>query len=130
MTDRQSLPTDAELEILNVLWANGPSTVKDVHQLLSGKSPRGYTTVLKILQIMSEKGLVSRDESQRAHIYTPAIEIKQTQQSMVIHLVNKVFDGSAGSLIMQALSSRPTSKEELAEIRKLLDEMEGRRDDK
>jgi BlaI family penicillinase repressor len=129
MTDKQSLPTDAELEILNVLWASGPCTVKDVHQLLSGKSPRGYTTVLKLLQIMSEKGLVSRNEKQRAHIYSPVIDIKHTQQSMIGHLVNKAFDGSAGNLIMHALSSRPTSKEELVEIRKLLDEMEGRRDD-
>lgn len=129
MTEKQSLPTDAELEILNVLWASGPCTVKDVHQLLSGKSPRGYTTVLKLLQIMSEKGLVSRDESKRAHVYSPVIDIRQTQKSMVSHLVNKAFDGSASSLIMNALSSRPTSKEELAEIRKMLDEMEGRTDD-
>ncbi|MFH1700337.1 MAG: BlaI/MecI/CopY family transcriptional regulator [Candidatus Zixiibacteriota bacterium] len=130
MIDKQSLPTDAELEILNVLWANSPLTVKDVHRLLSGKSNRGYTTVLKILQIMSEKGLVHRDESQKAHIYRPAIDIQKTQQSMISHLVNKVFDGSAGNLIMHALSSRSTSKEELVEIRKLLDEMEGRRNDK
>jgi predicted transcriptional regulator len=119
-------PTASELEILQVLWTHGPSTVRDVHERLNAEKPTGYTTVLKLMQIMSEKELVRRDEKQRAHIYHAAVRKEQTQTDMVRDLVDKVFGGSATRLVMHALSSRKSSAAELAEIRKTLDEMEGR----
>ena len=118
-------PTDAELEILSVLWEHGPCTVRQVHDLLASNPPRGYTTVLKLLQIMSEKGLVRRDERQRAHIYEAALTNEEARRSLLGHLMDKAFDNSASQLIMQALATRPASAEELAEIRRMLDRMEG-----
>jgi len=118
-------PTDAELEILSVLWEHGPCTVRQVHDLLASNPPRGYTTVLKLLQIMSEKGLVRRDERQRAHIYEAALTNEEVRRSLLGHLMDKAFDSSASQLIMQALATRPASAEELAEIRRILDRMEG-----
>jgi predicted transcriptional regulator len=118
-------PTRAELEILRVLWGHGPSTVREVHGALNEVRATGYTTVLKLLQIMSEKGLVSRDESQRAHVYAPRLAESQTQRQIVRDLLERVFNGSASSLVMQALASRRTSPEEIARIRRLLDELEG-----
>lgn len=118
-------PTDAELAILRVLWRRGPSTVKQVHEELSRRSPSVYTTTLKILQIMTEKGLVTRDESQRAHLYTARLPEEETQSQIVGDLLDRVFEGSAGRLVMRALSSRPASAGELEEIRKLLDRLEG-----
>lgn len=118
-------PTDAELAILRVLWRRGPSTVKQVHEELSRRSPSVYTTTLKILQIMTEKGLVTRDESQRAHLYTARLPEEETQSQIVGDLLDRVFEGSAGRLVMSALSSRPASAGELEEIRKLLDRLEG-----
>ena len=118
-------PTEAELEILQILWEDGPSTVRHVHQAISGRRNTGYTTVLKLLQIMSEKGLVRRDESHRAHVYSVEMTMEQTQQTLLSHLMDKVFGNSMSSLVMRALSTKGTSREELAKIRELLDEMEG-----
>ena len=118
---RRRKPTDAELAILRVLWAKGPSTVRQVAEVMAvGGREIGYTTILKLLQIMTEKRLVVRDETARTHIYAAASTEDQTQRQMVTDLVDKVFDGSAAKLVMQALASKKTSPEELAEIRKLL----------
>ena len=117
-------PTDAELAVLRVLWHRGPSTVREVWEQLSAQET-GYTTVLKTLQIMRTKGLVERDETDRSHIYRPAIGQEETQRQFVGHLLERVFSGSARKLVMQALSVKKASREELAEIRKLLDKIEG-----
>lgn len=118
-------PTDAELAILRVLWSRGPSSVRQVHEQISKDRPTGYTTVLKLMQIMTEKGLVVRDESQRAHIYEPRINEQKTQRQLVKDLLDRAFGGNASQLVLQALSSRRTSAEELAAIREMLDEIEG-----
>lgn len=118
-------PTDAELAILRVLWRRGPSTVKEVHDELSRRAPAAYTTTLKQLQIMTEKELVTRDESQRAHLYTARLPEEQTQTQLVRDLLDRAFEGSASRLVLRALSSRPASAEELAEIRQLLNRLEG-----
>jgi predicted transcriptional regulator len=118
-------PTEAELAILRVLWRRGPSTVKDVHEELARSFQAVYTTTLKQLQIMAEKGLVTRDESQRAHLYTARLPEEQTQSQLVGDLLDRAFEGSASRLVMRALSSRPASAAELAEIRELLDQLEG-----
>ena len=119
-------PTTAELSILHVLWARGPSTVREIHGGLSSEKPTGYTTTLKLLQIMADKGLVSRDEKQRAHIYQARIPRDKTQSQLVRSLVDTVFGGSASRLVMHALSSKKASPEHLAEIRRALDDMEGK----
>jgi len=124
MTDRLK-PTDAELEILRVLWTHGPGTVREVHEYLEDKPPRGYTTVLKLLQIMAKKKLVRRNEKQRAHVYKAAVTAEQVRGKYLKHILNTAFDNSTGKLVMQALSTRPASKEELAEIRRMLDQIEG-----
>lgn len=116
------MPTDAELAILRVLWARGPSTVREVHEALQDGS--GYTTILKLMQIMTEKGLVVRDESQRAHVYSTRATQQKTQRQLVTDLVDRAFGGSPAQLAMQALSSKKTSPEELAELRQLLDSLE------
>jgi predicted transcriptional regulator len=118
-------PTPAELEILRVLWQRGPSTVREVHATLSENRPTGYTTVLKMLQIMTEKNLVGRDESQRAHVYSARRPESHTQQQLVRDLLERAFDGSAMKLVMHALADRKASPEEIARIRQLLDEIEG-----
>ena len=118
-------PTPAELEILRVLWQRGPSTVREVHTTLVIGRPTGYTTVLKMLQIMTDKDLVSRDESQRAHVYSARLPEAQTQRQLVRDLLERAFDGSAMKLVMHALADRKASPEEIARIRQLLDEMEG-----
>jgi predicted transcriptional regulator len=120
----QSRPTAGELEILRVLWRLGPSTVRDVHEALRERRV-GYTTVLKLLQIMTEKGLVKRDESQRAHVYEARLPQEQTETQLVRDLVDRAFGGSPGRLVMQALSSRKATPEERDRIRQLLDELEG-----
>jgi len=118
-------PTDAELEILRVLWQRGASTVREVQEALNETKPTGYTTVLKMMQIMTDKGLVRRDERQRAHVYEAHLAQEQTQQQMVSDLMDRVFNGSASSLVMQALqTTKKTSAAELSEIRRLLDEFE------
>ena len=124
MVLKQVKPTDAELDVLRVLWEHGPGTVKEIHQKLPDYPHRGYTTVLKLLQIMADKGLVKRDESQRAHVYRVDVSLEQTQTKMITHLMDKAFNNSMSSLVMRALSARPASREELLEIRKLLDQME------
>jgi BlaI family penicillinase repressor len=118
-------PTDSELEILTVLWSRGPSTVRDVHETIVQSRPAQYTTVLKILQIMAEKGLVRRDETQRAHVYEASRPREETQRQLAGDLLQRAFGGSAKSLMMGALSARKASKKELAELKKFLEEYEG-----
>jgi predicted transcriptional regulator len=117
-------PTDAELEILTVLWSRGPSTVRDVHEVIAARKPAQYTTVLKTMQIMAEKGLVVRNQDQRAHVYAPSKPREWTQQQLAGDLLQRGFEGSARTLLMGALSARKATKRELAEIRELLDEYE------
>jgi predicted transcriptional regulator len=125
MADKQTpRPTDAELAILNVLWERGPSTVRDVHDALSSQQVTGYTTVLKLLQIMTEKGLVVRDEAQRAHIYEARYSEQKTQRQLLADLVDRAFRGSPAKLVMQALSGRKATAEELSAIRDLLNSIE------
>lgn len=119
-------PTDAELEILKVLWRRGPSTVREVFETLGESKTTGYTTVLKTMQIMADKGLVVRDESERAHRYEPAAPEDETQRRLVGDLLRRAFDGGAAKLVMQALSTERASAEELSEIRRMLDELEGK----
>ena len=126
MVDRQPpRPTDAELAILRVLWDRGPSTVRDVHEELNRDGATGYTTILKLLQIMTEKGLVVRDETQRAHIYEPRHSEQRTQRQLLGDLADRAFGGSAAKLVMQALSGRKATTEELGAIRELLERLEG-----
>ena len=115
-------PTDAELEILTVLWSRGPSTVRDVHAVIAARKPAQYTTVLKQLQVMAEKGLVQRNESQRSHVYMPTRPREWTQQQLAGDLLTRAFEGSAKGLLMGALAARKTSRKELAELRRLLDD--------
>ena len=115
-------PTEAELAILGVLWTKGPSTVRQVNDALSATRETGYTTTLKLMQIMAEKGLVTRDERDRSHVYSAKLSQDQTQRQLVTDLLDRVFDGSAAKLVIQALAAGKTSPEELAEIRKLLSE--------
>ena len=117
-------PTNAELNILQVLWEKGPSTVREVHGSLNEYRDTGYTTVLKLLQIMAGKGLVRRDESTRAHVYEARLPREQTQQQIVGDVIDRVFAGSAAGLVMHALSTRHASEEEITQIRKLLDQYE------
>ena len=118
-------PTDAELAILRVLWDRGPSTVRDVHEILSRHQGTGYTTILKLLQIMTEKELVVRDESQRAHVYEARYSEQKTQRQLLRDLTERAFGGSPAKLVMQALSSHHANAEELNAIREMLDKMEG-----
>ena len=113
-------PTDTELAILRLLWEHGPSTVRQVHARLGEV---GYTTVLKMLQIMTEKGLVQRDESRRAHVYAACTSRERTQGQLVRDLLDRAFEGSAAQLVMRALSAKGASEEEITEIRRLLDDM-------
>ena len=114
-------PTDAELAILRVLWRRGPSTVRQVQEELERREPTGYTTVLKLLQIMTDKGLVERDESQRAHVYRPSESEEATQRHLVGDLLDRAFDGSAAQLVLRALSARPASSRDMQKIREILD---------
>ena len=117
-------PTDAELEILTVLWSRGSSTVREVHETVVLRKPTQYTTVLKLLQIMTEKGLVRRDETERSHVYEAARSCEWTQKQLAGDLLERGFQGSAALLMQGALSARKASKAELAELRKLLDRYE------
>lgn len=114
-------PTDAELAILRVLWGRGPSTVRQVHEVLGRERPAAYTTALKLLQIMTEKGLVERDDRDRTHVYRARLSEEQTQRQLVRDLVDRAFGGSASKLVMQALASRRASPDELREIRQAID---------
>jgi predicted transcriptional regulator len=122
MTRTSQRPTEAELEILRVLWERGPSTVRQVHELLVTARETGYTTTLKLMQIMADKGLVTRDESARTHIYTARLSQETTQRQLVNDLVDRAFGWSAAELVLRALSTHQTTDEELGEIRKLIDE--------
>jgi BlaI family penicillinase repressor len=126
MTGHPPRPTDAELEILTVLWSRGPATVRDIHETIASRRPTQYTTVLKQMQVMAEKGLVLRNEDQRAHIYEAARPREWTQRQLAGDMLQRAFNGSAKSLMIGALSSRKASKQELAELRGLLDEYERR----
>ena len=123
-------PTDAELSILRVLWELGPSTVRQVHDVLSRERPTAYTTALKLLQIMTEKGLVRRDETERTHVYHPRLSEEQTQRQLVRDLLDRAFGGSASKLVMQALAARRATPEELIEIRKLIETRREVRDER
>lgn len=114
-------PTDAELAILRVLWERGPATVRQVHDALADDRATGYTTTLKLMQIMAEKGLVTRDESARTHVYAARDSRDRTQRQLVNDLIDRAFGGSAAALVLQALSAQPASEEELSEIRRLID---------
>ena len=118
-------PTEAELGILRVLWQRGPSTVREIWAQINPEQKTGYTTILKIMQIMHEKGLLERDEAQRSHVYRARLTEEQTQRQVVGHLLERVFSGSAPKLVMQALAVKKATPDELAQIRKLLDELEG-----
>lgn len=115
-------PTDAELEVLAVLWSTGPATVRRVHEVISQRRPAQYSTILKFMQIMADKGLLLRNEEQRAHIYKAARPREWTQQQLAGHLLERAFSGSAKALLIGALSAKRTTKAELAELRKLVDE--------
>ncbi|MBM4093122.1 MAG: BlaI/MecI/CopY family transcriptional regulator [Planctomycetes bacterium] len=117
-------PTEAELAILQVLWESGPSTVREVTEALRKQRGTGYTTALKLMQIMIEKGLVVRDESRSSHVYEAAVPAEETQRQLVRDLLDRAFRGSAQQLVVQALSARRASREELGEIRRLIDALE------
>ena len=118
-------PTDGELAILRVLWEHGPCTVRQVLERQQDQRGTGYTTTLKLMQIMFEKGLLQRDESGHAHVYRAVISRARTQRRIISRVLDQVFEGSAQQLVLQALSARKSTPEELAEIRSLLDELEG-----
>ncbi len=114
-------PTESELEILQVLWQKGQATVREVHEELSATKDAGYTTTLKLMQIMNEKGLVTRDDSSKTHIYQANVSKEKTQQHLVSKMMNTLFDGSASQLVMRALGGSKPGKKEIAEIQKILD---------
>jgi BlaI family transcriptional regulator, penicillinase repressor len=124
-TTKPPRPTDAELAILRILWTRGASTVRQVHESLSRERPAAYTTALKMLQIMTEKGLVRRDDTDRTHVFQSKQTEEQTQRQLVRDLLDRAFGGSSSKLVLQALSARRATAEELGEIRKLI---ESRRD--
>lgn len=125
-TRNPSNPTASELAILKVLWNKGPSTVREVHELLYRDEGAGYTTALKLLQIMHAKGLVVRDDTERAHVFSAAVSKERTQKHFLGDMVQRVFDGSAPQLVLQALGGKPrATREELQEIRALLDKLDG-----
>ncbi|HEX7370904.1 MAG TPA: BlaI/MecI/CopY family transcriptional regulator [Rhodanobacteraceae bacterium] len=117
-------PTEAELEILQVLWEHGTCTVRDVHEVLHRRAGTGYTTALKMLQVMHEKGLVERDETQRAHVYHAAVSKERTQKKFLSDMLQRLFDGSPSRLVLQALGDHKASREELSEIRELLNQLD------
>lgn len=117
-------PTDAELAILHVLWQNGPSTVRQVHDQLTQDREMGYTTALKLMQIMHEKGLVTRTEAAKSHIYTANVTEDDTQRTLLDRFVETAFRGSASKLVLQALGQHKASREELDEIKKLLNQID------
>ena len=124
MAKKNQKPTDAELEILGTLWEIGPATVRQVHDRLSQTRDIGYTTVLKLMQIMTEKELVTRDETNRSHLYRAKRRAEVTQKQLIADLVQRAFGGSTEKLVMRALAAKKTSREEIAQIRKMLDELE------
>ncbi len=127
MTRSPQKPTASELEILRVLWTRGPSTVREVHDALSEKRALGYTTVLKLLQIMTTKGTVRRNETQRAHVYEAGLPAEQTKRQLAGDVLERVFEGSASQLMMHALAGGKASRHEIEELRQMLDEYERNR---
>jgi len=125
MMSKQPRPTEAELTILRVLWEHGPHSVREIQKILNEAKPTGYTTVLKLLQIMTEKGHVDRDESQRPQVYRARHSREQTQTQLLRDLLQRAFGGSVKTLVLQALATRKSTREELEAIEKLLDKMEG-----
>jgi BlaI family transcriptional regulator, penicillinase repressor len=119
-----SRPTDAEIEILNVLWKTGPATVRRIHEEVSKSKPSQYTTTLKLMQIMTGKGLLDRDDSERSHVYRPAVQQEHAQWQMAADLMDRAFSGSLRSLVVGALGGRRATKKELAELRALIEEQE------
>ena len=127
MARSQPRPTDAELAILGVLWARGPSTVRQVHEVLADTRDTGYTTTLKLMQIMADKGLVTRNETARTHVYSAMAAQEQTQRQLVQDLVDRAFGGSAAQLVLRALSAEGATDAEVKEIRKLIDDYREKR---
>jgi predicted transcriptional regulator len=125
MSPKYVKPTESELEILQILWKNGTATVRDVHEELAQNKDVGYTTTLKLMQIMHEKGLVKRDESMRTHIYQPAVNKEKTQKHLLTKMIDSLFGGSSTQLVLQALGSsdQKVSAEELEEIQKLIENL-------
>lgn len=124
-----SRPTDAEIEILSILWQTGPATVRSVHEKISETKQSGYTTTLKLMQIMVAKGQLHRDESERSHVYVPAVAREHARQEMATDLMERAFAGSLRSLVMGALGGRRATKKELADLRALIEEHEGGKHD-
>lgn len=122
--NKQYQPTEAELEILQVLWEKGPSTVRDVNEILSLQKEVGYTTTLKIMQIMADKGLLERDTTQRQHVYTPTLSQENAQSAFIKKMLNGLFSGSASRLVIGALNNRQPSSDELREIKDFLSQFE------
>ncbi len=126
---RPPQPTAAELEVLQVLWTRGPSTVRDVHEALATKDVR-YTTVLKTMQVMHEKGLLDRDDSERSHVYAAKLKQSATQRQLLREFTDRVFDGATEQLVLQALSARDVTPGEIAEIRRMLDDWDRKHGEK
>ena len=124
MAQQTLKPTDSELEILNILWDKGPSTVREVHEVLEKNKDAGYTTTLKLMQIMHDKGLLKRDISNKSHVYTANVSQEKTQGQLVKRMIDNVFNGNASQLVMQALGNHKTNSDELQEIKKYLEEIE------
>ena len=125
MSKKDIKPTEKELEILQAIWGKESVSVKDVHESLGGDKTNGYTTVLKLMQIMYEKGLVTRQKSGKLHLYEAVATLEKTQQQILDRMINTVFQGSAAQLVMSALGNKKSSKEELLEIKKYLEKLEG-----
>jgi predicted transcriptional regulator len=117
-------PTDGELAILRVLWKHGPCTVREVQEVLAARRPTGYTTALKLMQIMTDKGLVARDESRRTHVYRPRVSAEEVERGLVRDLLDRAFAGAADRLVLRVLSAKKVSRDELARIREMLDKIE------
>ena len=125
MTKIQVKPTEKELEILQILWTKGPVAVKDVHEAMGGEDANGYTTILKLMQIMHEKGLVTRQKNGKLHLYKAVPTQENTRQQMLDKMINTIFEGSASQLVMSALGNNKSSKEELQKIKQYLEQLEG-----
>jgi BlaI family transcriptional regulator, penicillinase repressor len=125
MTKKNVKPTEKELEILQIIWEKSAVSVKDVHEAMGGEKENGYTTILKLMQIMHEKGLVTRQKSGKLHLYKAVVTLENTQQQLVEKIINSVFQGSASQLVMSALGNRKSSRAELDEIKKYLENLEG-----
>jgi predicted transcriptional regulator len=125
MTKIQTKPTEKELEILQILWNRGPVAVKDVHETMGGEDANGYTTILKLLQIMHEKGLVTRQKSGKLHLYKAVPTQENTRKLMLDKMINTIFEGSAMQLVMSALGNNKSSREELQQIKQYLEKLEG-----